>query len=343
VEYGWAMLAAFVLSLFIFMRDGFDTLHAHNPPDTFVLLAVFYKLFGTRFIFDHHDLSPEMYDARFPGRGQRLVRWSLLRLERWSCRCADHVIATNESYKRLTIERHSVPMERITVVRNGPALDRLKPTTPALGLRQPGKIMLGYAGTMGVQDGVDCLLRAVRHLVHDVGRTDFTCVLIGAGDAVPALKALAAQLEIDSYLHFTGWVEPGAIASYLSAMDVCVAPEPSNAYNDRSTVIKIMEYMALAKPIVAFDLPEHRYSAQAAAVYVRPNDELAFARALAELMDDPVRRQALGALGRHRVETELAWQYSAPRLLEAYRAVAGAVRHKRGTAYREDRVSRSPY
>jgi glycosyltransferase involved in cell wall biosynthesis len=318
LEYGCAMTAALVLSLWVCLRHGFDVIHAHNPPDTFVFIAALYKLFGKRFVFDHHDLSPEMYDARFPGTGKPLLRQLLLGCERLSYRLADHAIATNESYKALAVQRHGVPAERITVVRNGPALDRLRPTEPIAELRQKGVTIIGYAGTMGVQDGVDYLLRALAYLVNDLGRRDFFCILVGDGDAIADLKSLSVQLRLTDYVRFTGWVQQSEVPHYLSTADICVAPEPSNPYNDRSTMIKIMEYMAMAKPIVAFDLPEHHASAHDAAIYVAGNNELAFAQALAQLMDNPARGCSLGAAGRQRVENTLAWQHSVPHLLAVY-------------------------
>ena len=173
---------------------------------------------------------------------------------------------------------------------------------------------------MGFQDGVDYLLRTLHHLVHDLGRTDVFCVLIGGlGGAQPSLKRLTTQLGLDDYVWFTGWVSDTDLLRYIASADLCVDPDPSNPFNDRSTMSKMMEYMAQAKPIVAFDLPEHRFTAQAAAMYVRPNDELEFARALAQLMDDPARREAMGLFGHRRVNTELAWHYSAQNLVGAYR------------------------
>jgi glycosyltransferase involved in cell wall biosynthesis len=329
-EYGYSMLTTFVLSLLVYLRKRFDVIHAANPPDTFVLIAAFYKLLGVRFVYDHHDLSPEMYQARLDGRGSRLVYHALILFEKLSCRLADHVIATNQSYRTVEMQRGYVPEERITVVRNGPDLNRFRPTEPDTELRQKGQIIIGYAGIMGFQDGVDYLLRALQHLVYDLGRSDFFCVIIGGiGDARASLKVLATELGLDKYIWFTGWVSNDSYIRYLSTADICVDPDPSNPFNDRSTMIKMLEYMALEKPIVAFDLPEHRYTAQAAALYVRPNDELEFARALAELMDDPVRRQAMGLFGRRRIETQLAWCYSVPPLLDAYRAVLSRMDGKR--------------
>ena len=319
-EYGYSTAAMFILSLLVYLRDGFDVIHAANPPDTLVLVAAIYKLLGKRFVYDHHDLVPELYHARFAGRGSRLMHLALLTLEKLSLRYADHVIATNQSYKEMEMKRGGVPERRVTIVRNGPELNGRQVAEPDPGLRQKGKTIIGYVGVMGFQDGVDYLLRALDHLVHDLGRTDVFCVLIGGlGSAQPSLKRLATQLGLDDYVSFTGWVSDADLLRHIASADLCVDPDPSNPFNDRSTMTKMMEYMAEAKPIVAFDLPEHRRTAQAAAIYVRPNDELEFARALAQLIDDPARQQAMGVFGRKRVETELAWHYSAQNLVGAYR------------------------
>jgi glycosyltransferase involved in cell wall biosynthesis len=323
-EYGYSMAAIFAISVFVCLRDGFDVVHIHSPPDTFVLIAAFYKLFGKRFMYDHHDLAPELYYVRFERRGNWLVHRALILFERLSCQLADHVIATNESYKRVEMERGRVPEQRITIVRNGPDLDDLCPIDPDPQLRQTGKTIIAYVGVMAPQDGVDYLLRALHHLVSDLYRTDFLCVLVGAGDAVPRLRTLTEELKLNDYVIFTGWVEHTQIARYLSVADICVAPEPSNAYNDRSTAVKVMEYMALAKPIVAFDLPEHRVSAQEAALYAYPNDELDLAQRIASLMDDPVQRHKMGQIGSKRIEAELAWPYQAKQLLMAYETLNAA-------------------
>jgi glycosyltransferase involved in cell wall biosynthesis len=320
-EYGYSTTASFVISLLVFISQGFDVVHAHNPPETFVFIGAFYKLFGKRFVFDHHDLSPEMYRARFSEGGSKLVYGVLLVLERLTCIFADHVITTNESYKKVEIERDHVSADRITIVRNGVEVQRGRAIQPNPALRKKANTLIGFVGVMGFQDGVDYLLRALHHLSHTLGRTDFYCVLMGDGDALAGLKRLSKQLRLESHVEFTGLVHGDELWSNLSAMDICVDPDPANAYNNRSTMIKMMEYMAWAKPIVAFDLPEHRVTAQQAAIYVTPNDELAFAGALVQLMDDAARRNVMGAFGQRRIETELAWRYSVTHLLDAYRKV----------------------
>lgn len=205
-EYGQSLVATFILSLVVLFRRGFDVIHAHNPPDTFVLVALFYKLLGKRFVFDHHDLAPEMYHARFPGKGNRFVYNALAFLESLSCRVADHVIATNQSYRAVEMERGGVPAERITIVRNGPDLTRLREAEPDPALRAKAPTIIGYAGIIGYQDGVEYLLRAIRRLVNDLGRTDFFCVIVGKGDARADMIELAGRLGLNERVWFTGWV-----------------------------------------------------------------------------------------------------------------------------------------
>jgi glycosyltransferase involved in cell wall biosynthesis len=323
LEYGYSMVAAFLMSLYVLLHDGFEVVHAHCPPDAFVFLAAFYKLLGKRFVYDHHDLAPELYCARFGGRSNRVVHGILLWLERLCCQLADHVIATNESYKAIEMRRGGVPEQRITVVRNGPGAHHMRLSKPVSGLRQDGRRILCYVGCIGFQDRVDYLLRALHHLLYTLGRADFLCVVVGAGEAWPALQELTDQLHLADHVHFVGWVQKEQVPSYISAADICVAPEPSNSYNDRSTAVKLVEYMATGKPIVAFDLPEHRFTAQDAAAYAQPNDELHFAQQIAALMDDPDRRRRMGQVGRQRVEAELAWQHQERKLLAAYQTVCG--------------------
>jgi glycosyltransferase involved in cell wall biosynthesis len=299
-------------------------IHAHNPPDMLVVVALFYKLFGKRFVFDHHDLSPEMYYARFRGKGSPKVHRVLVILEKLSCRYADHVIATNQSYKKVEIERDAVPEAQITIVRNGPIIKRDEPEVAPAEIDSEGKLLIAYMGVIGFQDGVDNLLNALCHLRAGLGRSDFLCLIMGDGDALPELKALAAELRLDDCVRFLGWIQFKQVAGYLKAVDICAAPEPKNEYNDRSTVIKITEYMAASKPIVAFDLTEHRVTADEAALYATPNDPCDFACKLNELMNDPERRERMGRFGRQRIEQKLSWSQQAENLLGAYAKLAAA-------------------
>jgi glycosyltransferase involved in cell wall biosynthesis len=323
LEYTYSFVATFVLSLFVWAHRGFDIIHAANPPDTAVFISLFYRLFRKRFVFDHHDLVPDMYLARSNHKGNQLFYRILIWMERTSFQFAHHVIATNQSYKNVAMQRGNVPEEDVTVVRNGPALDRLRLVEPDPELKKRGAVIIGYLGVMGPQDGVDYLLRVLQQLITVLGRNDFFCIIIGKGSALADLQAQARQLGLDPYVWFTGFIPESDMIRYLSTVDICVDPDPSNSFNDRCTMVKMMEYMALSKPIVAFDLPEHRVTAGEAALYARPNDELDFARQLAVLMDDLHRRKRMGQIGRKRVENELAWPHQARHLLDAYASLNG--------------------
>jgi len=341
LEFAWALVATFAISLRVWWKRGFDVIHAHNPPDIFVLLALFYKPFGKKFVFDHHDLAPEMYDAHFNG-GSRLMFRALVFFEKLSCRVADHVIATNESYKAMEIERGGVRPECITVVRNGPDLDRVKLTAPDPQLRAKAPTIFGYVGVMGHQDGLDYLVRSLRHLVYDLERTDFYCIAVGDGVALEGLRQLAKELGVQDYILFTGFVSEEDLMRYLSTADIMVDPDPSNPFTDRSTMIKMSEYMALTKPIVAFDLPEHRVTSQDAALYAKANDEGDFARQLVRLMDDPQLREEMGRRGRRRVESHLSWPHQEKCLLSAYGKIC-RVPQAAATAAKSPAQSPTPY
>jgi glycosyltransferase involved in cell wall biosynthesis len=263
-------------------------------------------------------LSPELYLSRYRTNAKGLITRGLHLLEKLSVKCADVVIATNESYRTIDIERNGAAPERVFIVRNGPDARRVRLTEPDQRLRSMNKKILVYVGAMNPQDGVDHLLVALAHLLRDLKRTDFFCVLVGSGDSLDALRAQATALGIDDYVQFTGYVTDEELLRYLSTADICMDPNPSSPLNDVSTWIKVMEYMALGKPIVSFDLKETRVSAHDAAVYVTPNDEAQFAAAIATLMDDPARCAAMGRAGRLRVTTELGWHVTSQNLLGAY-------------------------
>jgi glycosyltransferase involved in cell wall biosynthesis len=321
LEYAAALFWTLLLSVRVALTRGVDIVHACNPPDLLFLIGGLFKLCGRKFVFDHHDINPELYEAKF-GRRDFFYRL-LLALERWTFRTADISIATNESYKRIATGRGGMPAARVFVVRSGPSLERLKVLPPQPALKRGRRYLVGYVGVMAKQEGIDYLLRAARHIVRDLGRRDVHFGLVGGGTSLEAMKALAQELGIADFVTFTGRVPDEALLAMLNTADVCVNPDSANEMNDKSTMNKIMEYMALGKPMVQFDLAEGRYSAQRASLYARRNDALDLAAKIVELLDDPARRAEMGKYGRRRVEHELAWTHEAPKLLAAYEALWG--------------------
>ena len=317
-EYAIALTWTFVLSLRVLLARGFDVVHACNPPDLFFLVGGFFKLFGKKFVFDQHDLGPELYEAKFGRRD--LFHRLLLLLERCTFRIADVAIAPNESYRRIAVERGRMDPARVFVVRSGPSLERMQIRPADQRLKCARRYLVAYVGVMGRQEGIDYLLRAVRHLVRVLGRSDVHFGLVGGGTSLEEMKALARDLGVADYVTFTGRVPDDQMLAMLNTADVCVNPDVANEMNDKSTMNKIMEYMALGKPIVQFDLTEGRFSAQAASLYAKRNDPADLAQKMVELLDDPARRAWMGIYGRRRVENELEWRYEVPRLLAAYRA-----------------------
>lgn len=317
IEYSAALWHTFRLAWKVRREQGFDVIHACNPPDLLFLIGGFFKLFfGKKFLFDHHDINPELYEAKF---GRRDFFWKLMVwLERMTFKTADVSIATNESYKKIAIERGGMPPDKVYVVRSGPMLDRLKIIPAMEALKQGRRYLVGYVGVMGKQEGIDLLLQAARYIVKEMGRDDVHFGLVGGGTSLEEMKQMAVDLGIAKYVTFTGRVPDQDLLEMLNTADVCVNPDVANEMNDKSTMNKIMEYMALAKPVVQFDLTEGRFSAQEASLYAEKNDPVDMARKIVELLDDPARRSRMGELGRNRVVNELEWQYEAPKLLAAY-------------------------
>lgn len=317
VEYALALFHTFRLAWKVHFARGFDVIHACNPPDLLFLIGGFFKLtMGKRFLFDHHDINPELYEAKF---GRRDFFYKLMVLfERWSFQSADVSIATNESYKKIAIERGGMQPGDVYVVRSGPKLDRLRVLPPVPALKQGRAYLVGYVGVMGAQEGIDLLLQAAHYIVRTLGRQDVQFGLVGGGTSLEQMKQMAQDMGIADYVTFTGRVPDQQLLEMLNTADVCVNPDVANDMNDKSTMNKIMEYMALGKPIVQFDLVEGRVSAQDASLYALKNDPVDMARKIVELLDDPARREQMGAFGRHRVINELEWEYEAPKLLAAY-------------------------
>jgi len=320
VEYLYFTSACLLVSTYIFVRRGFDVMHAHNPPDTLFLVAAPFKLLGKKFVFDQHDLCPELYRSRYSAREGVYTRF--LRMFEWcSLKLADVTIATNESYKQIQIERANKNPASIFVVRNGPNQMRMTSAAPSARLRGMNKSILCYVGSLNPQDGVDYLLRSLRHLLHGLKRSDFYCVIMGTGDSLQDLRDLAGNLQLNGCVELTGFVSDEELQANLAAADICVDPDPSSPLNDVSTWIKVMEYMASAKPIISFDLKETRFSARDAAIYVEPNNETEFAKAIAQLIDQPNLQKEMGHYGRRRVEEDLQWAKVGKNLLAAYQTL----------------------
>ena len=315
-EYSAALFHTFRLALRVWWQRGFDVIHACNPPDLLFLIGAFFRLFGVKFVFDHHDLNPELFVAKFGKTG--FLHRVLLLLERLSFRTADVSIATNESYRQIAIQRGRMPPEKVFVVRSGPSLARMRVVPPDERLKNGRRYLVGYVGVMGQQEGLDDLLWAVSHIVHELGRHDIHFTLVGSGTSLHDLRTMAQRLEIADYVTFTGRVSDDTLVAVLNTADVCVNPDKPTAMNDLSTMNKIMEYMALGKPIVQFDLKEGRFSAQDASLYAICGDVPDFARCIVSLLDDPAARTAMGEYGRRRVHTQLEWRHQVPALLEAY-------------------------
>ena len=325
VEFGYSWLRTALLSLIVRRERGFDVIQACNPPDTYWLLALLWRPFGVRFVFDHHDLNPELFRSRFGeprSVGARAQYRGLLWLERRTFRAAHRVISTNESYRQVALRRGDVPADRTAVVRSGPDTRRMRPVVPAADHAR-GAHLLVYLGIMGPQDDVHVVLEVLDELVHRRGRTDLRAALLGFGDCLADLRALSTRLRLDDVVEFTGRVGPREIGEYLSAASVGLGPDRKTPLNDVSTMNKTMEYMAYAVPSVAFDLVETRFSAGDTGVSVPSGDVAAFADAVEELLDDDERRVALSLAARGRVVSELDWRPQRRRYVEVFDGLLG--------------------
>jgi len=315
-EYGSALFWETLYAWWIFLRHGFHVIQGCNPPDDIFLIAQPFKLFGVKYIFDHHDASPELFLTKFAQKGA-LYKLAVA-LERWTYRFSDAVMCTNASYKDLAIERGGVKPQNVFIVRNGPERERFRPVPAEPALKYGKPFLVGYVGTMGSQDGLDILVEVAAHL-KQLGRRDihFTCV--GAGPCLASLREMVRDKELGGIMNFTGRIPDDQMIGILSTADVCVNPDRPCAMNDISTMIKIMEYMALGKPIVQFESKEGRFSAGRASLYADPRNQIAdFASKIVWLLENPDERERMGRLGRQRVDEELAWEYSVPNLLAAY-------------------------
>jgi glycosyltransferase involved in cell wall biosynthesis len=316
-EYGTALWRTLRIARRLSRDEPFDVVHACNPPDLLFLIALALRPSGARFLFDHHDLVPELFESRFAGRWRELRRVLVL-LERLTFRTADAVISTNESYRQAAIGRGKMPPDRVRLVRSAPDLSRFVPVEPDPSLKRGKPFLACYLGVMGPQDGVDYALRALAQLHGPMGRDDLHTTFLGSGDAFDEVVALTRHLGLEGVVEFTGRVPDETVQRYLSTADVCLSPDPKNPLNDVSSMNKVVEYMAMGRPLVSFDLHEAQVTAQDAAVYALDNDEVQFAKLIAELLDDPDRRERMGRIGRERVEQALSWELSRHNLLGAY-------------------------
>jgi glycosyltransferase involved in cell wall biosynthesis len=319
LEYLFSLIAQTALTAFVFLRHGFDVIHVANPPDILWLVAAPYKLFGKRFIYDQHDLVPELFEVRFGNRLRVLSRW-IFAMEHASYQLADHVVTTTESFRRIAIQRGGRRPEDVTVVRNGPFLSRDFPRVePDPRIRALGKTVVGYLGIMNAQDNLENFLEMARVIRADRGRTDIAFVMVGSGDAFDRLKMLRDQMGLVDAVLMTGSLPWRDVLGTLMAADICVQPDAPNCFNQHLAMNKLMEYMALGKPAVAFDMEETRVTGGDAVLYVSGDSPAGLAEAVLGLADDPMRQQLLGQAGRRRVETELAWEHQAVHLLGVYR------------------------
>jgi glycosyltransferase involved in cell wall biosynthesis len=307
VSWLWTAL----LTLVVFLRDGFAAIQACNPPDTLFAIAWPYKLLGIRFVFDQHDLCPEIFAVRF-GSSRPQLAWALRRLERATYRTADRVISTNESYRAIALRRGGCRADHVTVVRSGPDPARFRPGPARPELRNGRAHLCCYLGVMGRQDGVDLLLRAADLVVHEHGRTDVQFAVLGFGECEEELRRLAGELGIADHVTFTGRADDRMITDWLSTADLGISPDPLNDFNDASTMNKTLEYMAMGLPVAAFDLTETRVSAGEAAEYASADDVDALAKVIVALLDDPGRRAEMGRIGRRRIDDSLGWHRQAP-------------------------------
>jgi glycosyltransferase involved in cell wall biosynthesis len=337
IEHGISLILGAFLTFWVFCRHGFSIMHACNPMDIVWMIALPYKVLRRKFIFDHHDLCPELLLSRGDAKKKGILYNVLLGLEAASFRVADVVIATNESYRDVAIVRGKKDPGKVFVVRNGPDLDRFRPVPPGQDPRFDGKVLIGYIGNMNLQDGVDYLVEAARVIVLERRRLDLLFIFIGGGSNQQRIASRAIELGLGNSVIFTGRIPEEQMLRTLCACDLCVQPDPLNPLNDKSTMNKAMEYMALRKPVVAFDLRETRVSCGDAALYASPNRIADLTAKILELVDNPKLRKELGQRGYERVNKSLAWNHSVPNLLRAYesalcparRLVSGDERRRR--------------
>lgn len=314
-EYGAALKEELRLAKRIYKEIGFDVIHGCNPPDNIYMVAAYFKKYGVKYVFDHHDICPELFEAKF-GSTSGLLYKSQIWLERQTYKHCDFAFVTNESYKRIAIERGKMDPDKVIVLRSGPKLERMRVMEPVESIKRGFKYMVGYLGVIGQQEGIEYLIEAARYIKERDNNIFWG--IVGGGPHLETLKKQAHDMGLDDCVEFTGRVPDQQMLEYLNTADVCVNSDKYNSMNDKSTMNKILEYMALAKPIVQFDLTEGRYSEQEASLYAKNNDAVDMADKITELLNDPERRKRMGEYGRDRVVNELSWEHTSKALLDGY-------------------------
>lgn len=322
-EYLGALYHETRLLLKVFRKQGVqDVIHACNPPDLiFIAAAPFFFFTRCKFLFDHHDINPELWIAKFGKKG--LGYKAMVLVERLTYHFAKHAIVTNESYKEIAMRRGKKREENVTIVRSGPNISKLKVGPAKPEVKNGFKYLVGYIGVMGKQEGIDLLLQSVDYLVHKKNRTDIRFCIMGGGPALDELREMNAKMGLTDYVEFPGRVSDEYLADVLNTADVCVNPDLPSEMNDKSTMNKIMEYMAFGKPIVQFTLKEGKFSAQGASLYAKNTDTDDFADKILWLLENPEKAAEMGRMGRERVVNELSWDYEKPKLIGAYKKLLG--------------------
>ncbi len=317
VEYSQAIFWEFFLSFKIFFKKRFDVIHGCNPPDLIFLTAIIFKLFGVKYVFDHHDINPELYISKFEKKG--FFYKMILLFEKLTFKVADFSIATNESYKKIAIERGGMDKNKVQVVRSGPKLDRLKLQEPIEKLKSGKKFLIGYVGVIGEQEGLDLLLESAKYILSK--RDDVHYGIVGGGTHLNEIKSLCDKMGLSNHFDFYGRVDDQTMIDVLNTADVCVNPDKPTAMNDLSTMNKIMEYMALKKPIVQYTLKEGEFSSKEASLYAKNTDPIDFANKIIQLLDNEELREKMSDLGYKRVKSELSWGYESKKLVNFYKKV----------------------
>ena len=316
-EYFCALREELRLAKRIYKERGFHVIHGCNPPDDIYMVAQRFKKKGVDYVFDHHDICPELFEAKF-GKASGLLYKSQLWLERQTYKHCAFAFVTNESYKQIAISRGGMKEDKVFVLRSGPKLERLKITPAKSEIKRGRQFMVGYVGVIGQQEGIEYLLKAAKYIKEELHRDDIFWGVVGGGPHLEALRKQSHEMGLDDILEFTGRVSDEVLLDYLNTADVCVNSDEYNAMNDKSTMNKILEYMALGKPIVQFDLTEGRFSAQEASLYAEPNNAIDMADKIIQLLDNPAKRKEMSEYGRQRIVNELSWEHTSRALLEGY-------------------------